>query len=337
MNRIGLILMVGAIVAGCTEAPTQPGSAGLSLSRTAAVFNAGGSIASDLRTVQVTNTGSAALEVSPTVTGEDAAQFALQTSPFSLAPGQSRELSIVFTPVAGDLGPQRARVEFGGAAQIALGGLHVNGQNGTLEPSLQWIFDTYGFPLETGDLDPTTSPLVDEAVDRPLGSEIVAQTFVRTNPAQPVTVQVLAAFAVPDVEPIFEFGYYLGSAEPMLTKLLSLRASPALNGQRLEPAVTPAITHVDTTPEGTVSFQPIAEPFGFYSFWPTTRFFDERTVYTEDARNTFDASPHHVRVYPLPIQNGETAYILATDESNRLNDFNDAVLLIRNVRPAAAP
>ena len=63
--------------------------------------------------------------------------------------------------------------------------------------------------------------------------------------------------------------------------------------------------------------------------WPTTRFFEQRTVYTEDTRNTFDTSPHHVRAYPL----GDGVYVLATDESNRLNDFNDAVLLVRNVRP----
>ena len=40
---------------------------------------------------------------------------------------------------------------------------------------------------------------------------------------------MLAAFAVPDVEPVFEFGYYeAGAAQPTLQKLLSLPTLPAL-------------------------------------------------------------------------------------------------------------
>jgi hypothetical protein len=157
-----------------------------------------------------------------------------------------------------------------------------------------------------------------------------------------VTVQVIATFAVPDVEPVFEFGYYsAGTAEPNLRRLLSLPIAPTLNGQRLEPAIVPAAPEVE---EGVVGFDPPEGAFGFYSFWPTTRFFNARTVYTEDARNVFDnAMPHHVRAYPLRDRGGElvaNAYVLATDESNRLNDYNDAVVIVRNVEPAgpvAAP
>jgi hypothetical protein len=46
-----------------------------------------------------------------------------------------------------------------------------------------------------------------------------------------------------------------------------------------------------------------------------------------------------VRAYPLKERGGavvENAYVLATDESNRLNDYNDAVVVVRNVRPVAA-
>ena len=328
-----LTLVLSLTLAGCTVKETVgPGTGAPLLSRSALVFTAGGSIRSDAQTVRVTNTGAGGLEVTPSITGADAAQFALQErAPFSLSAGQTYDLTVTFTPVSGDFGPQHAALTFAGsAAQVALGGLSVRDQNGTAEPSLQWIFDTYGFPLQTGDRDPATSPLVDKPADYPLGDEVTAQTFIRADPAKPVTAQVLAAFAVPDVEPVFEFGTYAaGAAEPTLQKLLSLPTSPTLNGQRLEPAITPVAARTS----GGVSFSPTAEPFGFYSFWPTTRFFKARTVYTEDARNTFDTTSHHVRAYPLALD-GETAYILATDESNRLNDFNDAVLLVRNVRPA---
>ena len=328
-----MLLVLGLTLAGCsaTKETVEPGTDAPQLSRDMLVFTAGGSIRNDSQTLRMTNTGTDKLEVFPGITGEDAAQFALPNSaPFELSAGQALDLTVTFTPVAGDFGPQHATLELAGGS-VVLGGLSVRDQNGTAEPSLQWIFDTYGFPLQTGDRDPATSPLVEKPADYLLGDEVRAQTFVRADPAKPVSVQVLAAFAVPDVEPVFEFGYYeAGEAQPTLQKLLSLPTSPTLNGQRLEPAIVSA----GAASAGVVSFSPTAEPFGFYSFWPTTRFFKARTVYTEDLRNTFDTTSHHVRVYPLARQNGETAYVLATDESNRLNDFNDAVLLVRNVLPA---
>jgi hypothetical protein len=280
--RKQVLLALTAVLAGCVTT-TEPGDGSgdapaesLALNRSAMVFNAGGSVPSDSRTLAVRNTGAGTLNVSLALTGEDAARFALQDArPFSLAAGQNRELTVTFTPTGGaDLGPHNAslRVAGGGSVQeVYLGGLSVEGQEGTKEPSVQWIFDTYGFPIRTGDEDPTTSALVEETTNSPVGDEVVAQTFERVDRTQPVTVEVLATFAVPDVEPVFEFGYYqAGTAEPSLQKLLSLPISPKLNGQRLEPVIAPAAPDAE---EGVVSFDPPDRAFGFYSFWPTTRFF----------------------------------------------------------------
>lgn len=348
-----LLIVLSAVLAGCVET-TRPGedSGGapvgtLALSRSEMVFNAGGDVPSDRRTLQMSNTGAGTLNVSGlAVTGEDAARFALPgSSPFSLAAGESRELTVTFTPNSdADLGPQNATLRVtqgdgeGSVQEVYLGGLSVEGQEGTKEPSVQWIFDTYGFPIQTGDEDPTTSALVEDTTNVPVGDEVVAQTFRRADPTQPVTVEVLATFAVPDVEPVFEFGFYeAGAAEPPLQKLLSIPIRPGLNGQRLGPVIAPSVPGAEA---GVVSFNAPDGTFGFYSFWPTTRFFKQRTVFTEDARNEFEnAIPHHVRAYPLKERGGapvENAYILATDESNRLNDYNDAVVLIRNVQPAEA-
>lgn len=341
------LLTLSLLMGGCLEvAEPDDGSAGdpagrLTLSRGELVFNAGGSIPRDLRTLVVRNDGAGTLKVALAVSGEDAAQFALRDpGPFSLAAGESRELTVTFTP-SGSVGPHYASLSVDGgdtgSAQVYLGGLSVVGQDGTNEPSVQWIFDTYGLPIQTGDADPTTSPLVDEITNSPVGDEVIAQTFRRADNSQPVTVEVLATFAVTDVEPVFEFGYYgAGTSVPALQKLLSIPIDPTLNGQRLEPAIIPV-----AQAEGrVVSFDPPAGAFGFYSFWPTTRFFNQRTVFSEDARNTFrNAIPHHIRPYPLKNRDGrvvENAYILATDESNRLNDYNDAVVLVRNVKPAGA-
>ncbi len=334
------------ILAGCNvdDPGTGPEPGGdpaglLTLSRSELVFNAGGDIPNDARTLTLSNDGADTLTVELAVSGVDAAQFALQSGTLTLAAGESRDVTVTFTP-SGEVGPQFAFLDLSDettTAQVYLGGLSVVGQDGTKEPSVQWIFDTYGFPIQTGDADPTTSPLVDEITNRPVGDEIVAQTFERADSSRPVTAEVLATFAVTDVEPVFEFGYYdPGSATPALQKLLGIPIDPALNGQRLEPAIVPTAPAVGRV----VSFEPPAGRFGFYSYWPTTRFFDERVVYSEDARNTFkNAVPHHVRPYPLKTRDGtvvENAYILATDESNRLNDYNDAVIVVRNVRPAVA-
>lgn len=345
MRRFAL-LALSMVIGGCLEVAPDDGSGGgpagrLTLSRSELVFNAGGGIPSDPRTLVVSNDGVGTLNIELVVSGEDAAQFALgDPGPFKLAAGESRPLTITFTP-SGSVGPHYASLGVSsgetGSAQVYLGGLNVVGQDGTKEPSVQWIFDTYGFPIQTGDADPTTSPLVDETTNVPVGDEVVAQTFSRADSNQPVTVEVLATFAVTNVAPIFEFGYYgVGASAPALQKLLSVPIDPTLNGQRLEPAIIPV-----AQAEGrVVSFDPPAGAFGFYSFWPTTRFFDQRTVYSEDARNTFrNAIPHHIRPYPLKNRDGtavENAYILATDESNRLNDYNDAVVLVRNVKPAGA-
>ena len=316
-----------------------PPPGGLTADRTPVVFTAGGATSSDTRTLTLTNGGTDAVNVTGlTISGTDAAQFALADSaPSTLAPGQTRTLSLTFTPDG--LGPQLATLTVansGGASlEVPLGGLGVKGQGGGNEPSLQYILDTYGLGIETGDEDPSTIGITDEDSNGPVGEAEVAGEFYRkADPAQPVTVQVLAAFGV-DNTPVTEFGYKATGAGGAQTEVLSLSGEPGLNEQRLNPAVTP--TSGTASSNGTVTFEPGTGEFGLYSFWPGNQFFDERTVYSESALNTFpNAIPLHVRTYPLP---GEAnAYVVATEEFNRTssgaeNDYNDIVVIIRNVVP----
>jgi hypothetical protein len=341
------LLVVSALtLAGCQRPATAPATGTLTLSRDALVFNAGGLLPNDTRQLELRNTGRGPLEVSFAVAGENAAHFETDLAgPLRLEAGESRTLNVTFTPGSA-LGPQRAALRADvteGTAELEavyLGGLSVQGQEGTREPSLQWIFDTYGWPIDTGDPDPSTSSLTNAVVNAPIGDEVWAQVFRVADPAEPVSVEVIAAFGVPDVEPVFTFGFYdAGVAEPPLQTLLSLPITPTLNGQRLEPVIRPEAAATDVEAGRVVRFRAPEGPFGFFSFWPTTRFFDERTVYTESARNTFrGAAPHHVRTYPLKTREGEpveNAFVLAVDESTRLFDFNDAVLVVRNVQPVA--
>ena len=324
------------------QIPTSPdddddGVGTLQLSRDALVFNAGGDLPSDTRTLTLTNTGDAALTISEISTTN--AAFSVQTAaPLTLEADSSAELPVTFTP-ASSPGPQSASLSLTsseGTASVYLGGLTVVGQEGTKEPSVQWIFDTFGYPIETGDPNPADSAIAPEVTTDLIGEEVAAQTFVRADPSQPVTLEVLAAFGVADVAPVYRYGIYAaGSATPPLTELLAIPITPTLNGQKLEPVFTSSAT----AQNGVLSFEPPADTFGFYSYWPTTDFFDERTVYTEDALNTFPgAGPHQVRTFPLKDRNNgavANAYILVTDESIRLNDFNDAVVLVRNVQPVS--
>ncbi len=342
-NRFILQVSLLAALVGCVATPgTGPGNGTPAtgtptLSREALAFNAGGDVPNDVRTLTLGNPGSEALELTLSVTGANAAQFGLSSTAVSLEAGGSAEVSVTFTPSA-DLGPETATLVVAGGAEtqeVELGGLSVRGQEGTNEPSLQWILDTLGLTVQTGDPDPATSQLVVPGTESFVGDEVAGQLFTRADPTQPVTVEVVAAFGVADVAPVFTFGTYAATAgTPALQELLRIPISPNVNGQRLEPIVTTATG----TQTGVISFEPPAETFGFYSFWPTTRFFGERTVYTEDARNTFDPLAHHVRAYPLRDRSGATvpdAFVLATDESNRLGDYNDAVVVVRNVRSVA--
>lgn len=340
-NRSIFQIALLAALVGCVETPGPgtgtPATGTPTLSREAMAFNAGGDVPSDVRTLTLGNPEAEALELTLSVTGADAAQFGLSSTALSLEAGGSADVAVTFTPST-DLGPGTATLVVAGGAdtqEVALGGLSVRGQEGTNEPSLQWILDTLGLSVQTGDPDPSTSQLVPPGTESLVGDEVPAQLFTRADPAQPVTLEVVAAFGVADVAPVFRFGYYAATAgTPALQELVSVPIVPNVNGQRLEP-VTETTAGLQT---GAIGFEPPAGPFGFYSFWPTTRFFDERTVYTEDARNTFDPLAHHVRAYPLREQGGAVvpdAYVLATDESNRLGDYNDAVVVVRNVRPSA--
>ena len=321
-----------------TTAPSgdQIPDGGLTAERERVVFSAGGASSQDTRTLTLSNSSTETLEVSGAIEGDAAAQFNLADSSFSLEAGASRTLELTFTPSG--LGPQLATLvltsDGSPTLNVALGGLGIEGQGGNLEPSLQWILDTYELPVDSGDDDPTSTPLVDSKVNGFVGDEVSAQTFSKASPTEPVTVEVLAAFGVEN-DPVLEFGYYAAGSAAARTELFTVEQDPGLNEQRLAPELT--LSNPASSAEGGVTFDPGSESFGFYSFWPTNRFFGERTVYTEDKLNTFaDAIPHQVRAYPLLNPDGTTepnAYVLATEEFTKGFDYNDVVVVVRNVTP----
>ncbi len=308
------------------------------------LFTAGGSTSSDTRTFTLTNSGSKTVNVSSlSISGANAAQFSLaDSSTFSLEPGTSRDLSLTFTKSSN--GPKLATLDVQSDdatapnLSVPLGGLGVEGQGGNKEPSLQWILDTYGFNIITGDLDPSTTNLVNAPTESAVGQEVAAQTFTKASPTSPVAVEVLATFGVEN-NPVLDFGYYTAGDQGSQTEIFSIEQTPTLNAQRLAPVVTAAGS--GTVDGDTVTFDPGTESFGLYSSWQTNRFFNKREVFTEDRLNTFDTLKHHVRTYPFVNREGNVepnAYVMATDEFNTKsgNDYNDIVVIVRNVTPGEA-
>jgi VCBS repeat-containing protein len=206
-------------------------------------------------------------------------------------------------------------------------GLGTSGNGGDNEPSLQWILDTFDLGIHVGDDDPATTRINStSAASGPiLGDEISSQTFTRANTSQPVTLQVLGGYANNQTPAVSRHGWYTPGNPGSKNEVFYVNANNSNNNhQRLNPTIT-----------GDLSFVPGVEPFGIYSTYPN--FFDcgcLREVFSQDALNTWDAQAderHKFRVFPIP---GEAnAYVYAFEEYTSGFDYNDIVVIIRNVVP----
>ena len=286
--------------------------------------------ASAAKTVTIENTGTGPLTVSGlTIGGADASQFQLSTPPTlpaTVPAGGSLAVNVVFNPTS--TGPKGAQLQVASndldtpQSLVTLRGLGTLGLGGTNEPSLQWILDTYEIPVNVGDPDPTTGAL---PADPLLGEEVSAQRFEKAVATDPVSVEVLAVFGPngPGGTVVTGGRYAPGPTE---TQVFSVANA---SSQSLVPATT-----------GTLTFDPGTAPFGLYSTWP---FFADRDVFGEDALNTWEATAanrHKVRVYPLKATGGAVvpnAYVVATEETTSGFDYQDVVLVVRNVKPSVPP
>ncbi len=279
---------------------------------------------SNAQTLTLRNFGSGALTVgSLDLLEGDASQFDLDSAalPLTLQPGQTSDVTVTFAPSS--LGPKGARLDIGsndpnGSMSVTLRGLSVKGTGGSNEPSLQWILDALEIDIDAGDPDPSNNLMPTSDL---LGDEVKAQRFAKAG-SGPVTVETLAVFGPDSSNPVTTFGWYEAGDADSITELFDVTNSPKSNAQRLLPPV-----------DGSTSFDPGSKEFGIVSSWP---FFNGRKVYSEDALNTFSgAIPHHVRVYPLPGENN--AYLVATEEHISGFDYQDVVVIVRNVKPVALP
>jgi hypothetical protein len=290
-----------------------------------------GGPAAAARTVKFTNNTPASVSIpggAISISGASASQFDITsapTSPLTLAPGASFSVSVNFGATV--LGPQGATLNVttdageDSTTSVALRGLGTPGEQGSFEPSLQWILDTYQIASRTGDTDPAESTL---DLTPLANDEVIAPLFTRAGPG-PVSVEPIAVYSNA-ATPALILGWYTKStASSSTTTKNQVFTVMSSDVQTLNPRLA----------SGTTSFDPGTATFGLYSTWPAQ---NNRTVYGEDARNTF-ISPESLRrmfkVYPLTDANGAVvpnAYVVGNEEAFN-HDYQDAVFVIRNVVP----
>ncbi len=282
--------------------------------------------------ITLKNTGTGPLTISNiAISGTNAGLFSLPNNETSLVipAGGSYELQVAFQADAVNVKTAVLTLSSdhkgnaGTTTAISLRGLGTAGFDGSDEPSLQWVLDVHGIAVNVGDDDPATNVIHSNTVQQKaalLGDEVSISSFSKADETQPVTLQPLSVFGPTAVNPIVAFGWYETGNTAARHELFTVDNSNKRNGQTVHVAAN-----------GNLSFDPGTTAFGFYNQWP---FFNNRLLYSEDALNTFTgAIPHHVRVYPLPGE--ENAYIIATEEHTSGFDYQDVVVIARNVKPAA--
>jgi fibronectin type 3 domain-containing protein/regulation of enolase protein 1 (concanavalin A-like superfamily) len=295
-------------------------------------------------TAPLTFTGAMSIVDDSSSAGDDSGMFRIVNAssiPSSLGVGESFDVVLNFTaPVVG-IESAVLRIRTNDAARptldIPLRGVGVAGTGGANEPSLARILRAYQIPTIVGDgpndsgEDTTAYP---NPTADPSSQEVFGMQRLVRAASGPVTIEVLAAEAIA-TDPSVRFGYYKPGNRgwDAKTELFTISGAEAQSLQ--------------ATPNGVTSFDPGAGAFGLYSTYPgfATSTKDAglpREVFSEDALNLWDANAanrHKVRFFPLREKNGTivpNAFIAAFEEFDNGYDYNDIVVIVRNVRAAPA-
>ncbi len=306
-------------------------SGGLAADQSRVIYSAiSGGTPSAAQTVLLTNTSALPLTIAAngeSIIGADAAEFSLlggDSQPITIQPGQSAAVAVQFSPTR--IGPAGAVLHVVDndlstpTTDIVLRGLGTKGLFDTLEPSLQWILDTYQIPVNVGTSNPASNVL--DIVPLKPNDEVAMNLLAKAGPGS-VTVDPIAVYSSA-ASPALALGYYTFAGG--MTNLTQQYTVPATDIQTVNPHVT-----------GSDQFDPGSSIFGLYTQWPGQK---NRLVYTEDSRNTWQPDvrlKRAMRFYPLKNADGSVvpnAYVVAVEEATN-HDYQDGVFIVRNVRLAA--
>jgi hypothetical protein len=283
------------------------------------------------------NAGSAALALTLSLTGADAARFKITapTAPqLDLAPGADAEVRLSITTDNAMLGPAPAQNDgatvLNASLEVAGGGQKLSVRNYALvltyvelEPTFGQIFRA--FPQWTTKLpswlpdnanpNPATLPGVEAGTD-----EVSAPAFERLDPAKPVTLRPLGRFSPVGLVP---FGWYEPTkiAGRTTAGTLATQTDPQTNdkARMLEPPLA----------SGTSSFEPGVAKFGIWMAPAGVG------LLTSKDADGFDGL-HRVRAFTLHDTQGAVvpgSFLIGGEEAKN-GDYQDYVFVLTNVKPS---
>lgn len=239
---------------------------------------------------------------------------------FKIISFANNKVVIAFNPTSDFVGIKRSRLNIINRSgkvvkTYILNGLATNGLEGEHEPPLSSVVEALGYKMNIGWQTLAKNELPDLQ-----GDEIEAQLFKKMNNGR-VEIQPVARYS-PDFE--LAFGYYqIISHAPAENQVGSLaKSGQYVQHQTLMPELS----------EGTNSFDPGNQEFGFFAKSPT------HTAYSEDIWNKVyypDMATHATRIYAARNANGQLIpnnYLVCFEEAAN-GDYNDYVFLIKNVIP----
>lgn len=321
--RLLVCTLLFSVLGACSEAPLDGGGPEVSGLEVASptphtlIFSAPLGQRTPAQGVTVRNTADVPLELSGVaLAGEDAGAFALDAPPplpLVINPGDSYTFAVSFAPQRAGSQGARLQLRTDGApagVDVALYGLGARGE-GHLEPSLHEITQTLGYAVDVGG-----TQLVLGTATKPLGDEVVAPLFERATEA-PVRLTPVARYGTKEA---MSFGFL--TLEGAQVRRHEVGRVAAEDAQRLLPPLQ----------GGTGSWGPGDAAFGLYARA------GGREQSSLDTLNE-GAVARALRVYPLKDRAGRAvanSYLIGLEEAEN-GDYQDAVFVLSNVRPASTP
>lgn len=265
--------------------------------------------------------------------GTDSGAFELapgQSSNFEIAPGGSADVEVAFTPVKHESNQATMTVQTdenaAELAEVTLGGMNATNFEDVNEPSLQAIFDTFGYDVNAAVQYESTNFISKSA--GAIGDEVLASYFNRADSSEPVNLHPLANYSGRSTGAKGPFGFNNKDQASAANSGYSLPGGSDVFGgqnQRLLPELQSGQSTAWNNP---------TQSFGFRDGNPGA------VAYSDDKLNPGEQL-HNVRVYPAVDADGqpiENSYLVGVDIGPndccfKNFDYQDYVFLMTNVTP----
>ncbi|TYL55001.1 choice-of-anchor D domain-containing protein [Nocardioides sp. BGMRC 2183] len=280
-------------------------------------------------TVRITNPGTAAYQVTGLPITDTFALVDPPALPFTVAPGQTVNLTVRFTATSTKVHNGTLTVQSNAATNptqvIHLGGLWQSQSEGGQEPNLSQIAKAFGIGSNI------PNGFTSKGEYAPIGDEVLSPYWARVNPNQPVTVRQLAAFHTYPNGATVRWGLKGSTPGTGFT---------GMGGQYAQSLLPRASNTAGAGPAaGTAS--PVAGGNAAQTYFEFA-VDGERGDHTKNnaapdiANGCVAPCGQHVRLWPVRDREGVLvpgSYLLSMDYSGINYDYQDNVYLVSNIRP----